>query len=136
MRHAPLYTRIHSVAVASGRGLYLSRDAGNNFVRLDGGEPTTAVAFDLDGKRVRYARAISNVILETGLEGRQRRSLRLPPLRFDYVTCLAQSPQDESVLAFATRRRDVYLSADGGRSWRRIAEEGELRESTTSKDAR
>jgi hypothetical protein len=37
------------------------------------------------------------------------------------VTCLAQNPQDGKVIAFATRRRDVYLSADGGASWRRIA---------------
>ena len=125
-----------TVAIATGRGLYLSRDAGGSFVRLDGREPATAVGFAFDGKRLRYARALSNEVVETTLDERERRVLRLPQLKRDYVTCLAQNPKDERVLAFATRRRDVYLTNDGGRSWRRIAEEGDPRESTTVKEAR
>ncbi len=124
-----------TVAVATVRGLYLSRDAGASFERLDGREPTTAVAFDIEGKRLRYARALSNEVVETALDGRGRQALRLPRLRLDYVTCLAQNPADERVLAFATRRRDVYLSADGGQSWRRIAE-GDLRDSNAAEGAR
>ena len=119
-----------TVAVATDRGLYLSRDAGVNFLRLEGKQPVTAVAFDFDGKRLRYARAISNDVIEMTLDGRQRSALRLPRLRLDYVTCLAQSPANERVLAFATRRRDVYLSVDGARTWLRIAEEGDARDST------
>lgn len=125
-----------TIAAGTGAGLFLSRDGGERFRRLDRREPATAVAFDFDGKRLRYARALSNEVVETTLDGRERQALRLPRLRLDYVTCLAQSPQDERVLAFATRRRDVYLSADGGRSWRRIAEEGDPRESTATRDAR
>jgi photosystem II stability/assembly factor-like uncharacterized protein len=109
------------LAVGTGSGLFLSRDAGQSFERLDGREPATAVAFDVDGKRVRYARALSNEVVETGVNGDKRRALRLPPLKGDYVTCLAQNPTDERMLAFATRRRDVYLTSDGGRSWLRIA---------------
>jgi photosystem II stability/assembly factor-like uncharacterized protein len=113
-----------TLAAGTGRGLFLSRDAGESFVRLDGREPATAVAFDVDGKRLRYARSLSNEVVETALQGRERRALRLPPLGLDYVTCLAQNPMDERVLAFATRRRDVYLTHDGGRTWRKI--EGEV----------
>lgn len=110
-----------TLAIGTGNGLFLSRDAGQSFERLDGREPATAVAFDLDGKRLRYARALSNEVVETGLNGGKRRALRLPPLKGDYVTCLAQNPTDERVLAFATRRRDVYMTKDGGLSWLRIA---------------
>lgn len=117
-----------TLAVATGRGLFISRDAGDSFQRLEGREPATAVAFDFDGKRIRYARALSNEVVESGLDGRGRRTLRLPPLGGDYVTCLAQSPKDTSVLAFATRRRDVYLTSDAGRSWRQIAEQGSPRD--------
>lgn len=116
-----------TVAVATGRGLYLSRDAGEKFQRLDGREPATAVAFDFEGKRLRYARALSNEVIESGIDGGKRRTLRLPPLKLDYVTCLAQSPNEERVFAFATRRRDVYLTNDDGRSWRKIASEGDSR---------
>jgi hypothetical protein len=125
-----------TLVVATGRGLYLSRDAGDSFLRLDGREAATAVAFDFDGKRVRYARALSNDVVESALDGRQRRVLRLPRLTGDYVTCLAQNPKDERVLAFATRRRDVYLTGDGGLSWRLIAEGGELRGLTATEGAR
>lgn len=123
-----------TVAVATGRGLYLSRDAGESFVLLDGREPATAVAFDLDGERVRYARALSNEVVESSLDGQRRRALRLPRLKLDYVTCLAQSPKDERVLAFATRHRNVYLTNDGGVSWRRIATEGEPKGGPRSED--
>jgi photosystem II stability/assembly factor-like uncharacterized protein len=109
------------VAAATERGLYLSDDAGESFRRLDGRQPATAVAFTADGKRVRYAFALAGELMESALDGRQRRAVRLPRLQRDYVTCLAQNPQDAKVVAFATRGRDVYLSPDGGASWRRIA---------------
>ena len=111
------------LAVATGRGLYLSRDSGGSFVLVDGREPATAVAFDFGGERVRYARTVSNQVLESSLGGQSRRALRLPRLKLDYVTCLAQNPKDERVLAFATRRRDVYVTNDGGVSWRLVASE-------------
>lgn len=109
------------VAAATERGLYLSNDGGESFRRLDGRQPATAVAFNADGTRVRYALALAGELMESGLDGRQRHAVRLPRLEHDYVTCLAQNPQDAPAVAFATRRRDVYLSVDGGASWRRIA---------------
>jgi photosystem II stability/assembly factor-like uncharacterized protein len=116
-----------TLAAATGRGLYLSRDGGESFKRLDGTGTVTAVAFDLGGERLRYARALSNEILQIGLDGRHQRSLAVPPLPGDYVTCLAQSPVFGRVLAIATRRRDVYLSGDGGSTWRTIASASEGR---------
>lgn len=123
-----------TLAVATGRGLFISRDSGESFRRLDGREPATAVAFDFDGRRVRYARALSNEVVESSLEGRERRALRLPPLHGDYVTCLAQSPKDANVLAFATRRREVYLTETAGRSWRQIAQGGRPRAGSQSEE--
>lgn len=114
-----------TLAVATGRGLFLSRDSGATFALLDGKKPVTAVAFDLRGERVRYAPAVFNQVIESSLDGRIRKALRLPRLKLDYVTCLAQSPNDIGVLAFATRRRDVYVTNSGGVSWRLIATENE-----------
>lgn len=125
-----------TVAVATGRGLHISRDAGESFLLLDGRELATAVAFDASGKRLRYARGLSNSVVEAALDGRGRKALRLPRMKGDYVTCLAQNPTDERVLAFATRRRDVYLTSDGGVSWRLIAEGGESRRSTATEGAK
>lgn len=118
-----------TLAVATGHGLYLSRNAGESFRRLERKGPVTAVAFDRPGKRLRYARPLSGALFEMSLEGRGLRELRLPVLERDYVTCLAQNPADDGSLAFATRRRDVYLTGDGGVTWRRIANEGEAQAS-------
>ena len=113
------------VAVAAGRGLYLSRDGGETFRLLDGRELATAVAFDAAGARLRYARGLSNDLVDVNLDGRDRRVIHAPQLRHDYITCLTQNPSDGRVLAIATRRRDVYLSADAGASWLKIAESEE-----------
>ena len=75
-------------------------------------------------------------LMHVGREGGVESGLRLPLLKRDYVTCLAQNPKDERVLAFATRRRDVYLTSDGGGSWRLIAEGAEPRGSTATEGAR
>ena len=123
------------VAVGTGAGLYLSRDAGESFARLDRSEAVTALTFDHEGGRLLYARALSNDVIDRSVEGSARRSLRLPRLARDYVTCLAHSPVDERTMAFATRRRDVYLTRDGGRSWSRIASEGEA-SGTNEEEAR
>lgn len=114
--------RAGTVAVATGRGLYLSQDGGANFRLRDGTELATAVAFDAAGMRLRYARGLSNHLIEVDLDGRSRRILRAPLLKRDYITCVAQNPSDGRVLALATRKRDVYLSADGGASWHKIAD--------------
>lgn len=125
-------TQAGVIAVATGRGLYLSRDGGENFSLRDRKQPATAVTFDTSGKRMRYARALTGEVVEAVLEGRAQKVLRLPRLKLDYVTCLAQHPQDDRVLAFATRKRDVYLTLDGGTSWRLIAQEGVARGSTAT----
>ncbi len=125
-----------TVAVATAGGLYLSLDAGESFSLLDGRELATAVAFDFDGKRVRYARGLSNQVIEVALDGRGRKVLRLPRLKGDYVTCLAQNPTDERVIAFATRRRDVYLTSNGGLSWLLIGEGSDQRGSTDTDGVR
>ena len=136
-RHAPargLEGEIHGIAahpvepatlaLATGMGLYLSLDGGERFRRIDTRQAVTALAFDFDGRQVWYARPLASEVTRRALATPSRRNLPLPPLSGDYVTCLAQSPADNSVMAFATRRRDVYLTRDGGGEWRRIAGEG------------
>lgn len=125
-----------TLAAGSDRGLFLSRDGGERFRRLADRGPVTAVSFDHGGERLYYARALSSEVVAAALEGGERRPLRLPALAHgDYVTCIAHSPVDERVLAFATRRRDVFLSEDGGRSWRHLASAGEARDEGAAGEA-
>ena len=111
--------------MATGRGLYFSRDAGVRFRRLDRGA-VTAVAFDLEGGRQRYARAVRRELISAPLDSRARTVIRLPPLGLDYATHIAQNPKDGRSLAIATDRRHVYITNDGGSKWRQIAKDGDL----------
>lgn len=116
-----------TVAAATDRGLFVSTDAGQRFRRLYGRQAATAVAFALDGRRVLFTPALSNEILFLALgSSGPRGAIRLPPMRGDYATHLALHPADARIVAVGSRRRDVYLSADGGSTWRQIAREGDL----------
>lgn len=130
----PMDARI--VALGTGSGLYLSRDAGESFALLGRSEPVTAVTFDHEGERLIYARALANDLGERKLAGRGQRPVRLPPLAYDYVTSLAHSPTDARTVAFATRKLDVYLTRDGGETWRRIASAGEAQHETDENHVR
>lgn len=115
-----------TVAAATDNGLYLSRDAGERFRRLHRSQPVTAATFETDGSRILYVHALSNHAVSITLDGKSRRAIRLPQLAGDYVTYVAQSPADERSVAFATRRRSVFVSGNGGSTWHQIANEGDL----------
>ena len=115
-----------TLAVATDKGLYVSRDAGETFKGFDGRQAVTAVAFDLDGRNVRYARAIRRELVSAALDSRSRTVILLPPIGLDYVTHIAQSPADQRWFAIATDRRHVFVTKDVGKVWRQIARDGDL----------
>lgn len=102
----------HVLAAATDAGVYLSRDASERFRRVGRKQAATAVLFDLDGSRLRYAPPLSNEIVVLPLDSGRREIMRLPALGRDYVTHLAQHPVDPKTLAVATRRRNVFLTSD------------------------
>jgi hypothetical protein len=119
-------TDVATLAIATDKGLYLSRDAGESFKRVGGRLAVTSVLFDLDGKVVRFTRAIRREMVAFALEGRPRGAMLLPSIGLDYVTHIAQSPVDPGVFAIATDRRHVFKTHDAGRKWRQIAKEGDI----------
>jgi hypothetical protein len=48
-------------------------------------------------------------------------------MKQDAVAYIAQNPASRKEYAIATFTRDVYLSRDGGKSWKPIAEKGQTR---------
>lgn len=113
-----------SVAVATSKGLFASRDSGESFARIAGGEGT-AVFFDLDGKRLWYGSFDGQARLARtrGSEG-PLVALRLPPMTKDAVAYIAQNPSRRDEYAIATFGRSVYLSIDAARTWSPIAQGG------------
>jgi hypothetical protein len=57
--------------------------------------------------------------------GGQPVQVALPRIQDDAVGFLAQNPVAPKEYAIATYQRDVYVSKDGGRSWKQIARRGQ-----------
>jgi photosystem II stability/assembly factor-like uncharacterized protein len=117
-----------TVAVASAKGVYLSRDSGGRFAPMAQGAEGLAVFFDLDGKRLWYSAFDGQPRLaQVPLGGGAATQVKLPPLSEDAVAYIAQNPTARSEYAIATFGKSVYLSKDAGRSWSQIADRGKAK---------
>lgn len=111
------------VAAATSSGVFLSRDSGERFFRLAGAADGLSVYFDLDGRSLWYGTFDGRARLTRApLDGGAGAPVELPPLERDGVAYISQNPAARSEYAIATFERNVYLSKDGARTWRRIAE--------------
>lgn len=114
-----------TVAMGTIQGLNLSRDSGATFKRIGPPATVTAVTFDFDGKHVYFTTDTLDGLHKLALDGKQNTAVSLPPLERDFVLYIAQNPARTQELAIATRKRDVYLSRDGGKAWQQIARAGD-----------
>lgn len=113
------------VAAGSRDGLFLSRDSGQTFQRL-AGTRVLGTHFDLDGQHLWFSThagkpALSRIALKPGAQAEE---VPIPALSDDAVAYIAQNPGRRNEIAIATFRRNVFVSPDGGRTWRQIAFEG------------
>lgn len=114
-----------TVAAGTPNGVFASSDSGQSFAKIASAQGT-AVFFDLDGKHLWFAGYDTEARLSrTALKGGSATQFKLPPLTKDAVSFIAQNPGRREEYAIATFNRNVYLSTDGGKSWRAIAERGE-----------
>lgn len=114
-----------TVAAATPKGVFTSNDAGEQFAQIAPGQGT-AVFFDLDGKHLWYGRhdGRSASLFRAPLKGGAPVQVALPPLTQDAVSFIAQNPARHREYALATFDRNVYLSADAGKTWKQIADHG------------
>jgi len=111
--------------VATSKGVYLSRDSGESFRSRAEGIESYSVFFDLGGKRLWYGAFDGGARLaHVSLGGGIAAQVELPPLARDAVAYIAQNPAKRDEYAIATFGRSVYLSRDGARTWKQIAERG------------
>ena len=115
------------VAAGTADGLYLSRNSGETFERLAGGQPVVAAGFDLDGQHMWFSSyAGKPSLMRLALSaGAKPQALPLPPFGEDAVAYIAQNPVRRDEIAIATFQRSVFLSKDQGRTWTSIARNGE-----------
>jgi photosystem II stability/assembly factor-like uncharacterized protein len=117
-------TDARTVALGTLGGLYLSRDSAARFERIGDASPVPAIAFDFDGKHLYFSGEGGSKLSRIALDGRGNTSLGLPGIGSDIVFYIAQNPAKPNELAIATRKRQVFLSRDSGRTWTQIARDG------------
>jgi hypothetical protein len=110
------------VAAATTAGLFLSLDAGDMFKPVVTHQRATAVLFTLQGDELLVGTygakpALFRLSIKTG----SRKDLALPPFGRDAVAGVAQNPVRQAEIAVMTFERAVFLSADDGSTWKRIA---------------
>ena len=114
-----------TVAVATAKGVFVSRDSGERFQPVAEGVQGLSAFFDLDGKHLWYGTFDGQPrLVRSPLEGGKAVNLELPPLGRDAVAYIAQNPARRDEYAIATFERSVYLSKDRGRTWMQIAARG------------
>lgn len=114
-----------TVAAAAENGLYLSRNAGEKFQKIADGE-TAGVFFDLDKKHLWFSRVEGKPgLARFNLDTKQTEAVSLPALENDAVAYIAQNPAKRNEYAIATFRRSIYLTQDEGKTWKRIADNGQ-----------
>jgi photosystem II stability/assembly factor-like uncharacterized protein len=119
------------VAAGTADGLYLSRDAGEQFERLVVGQQVLAVTFDLDGQRIWFSGHNGRATLARidRAPGAKPETLDIPAMSDDAVAYIAQNPVRRNEITIATFRRSVFVSKDAGRTWTAIAQDGVTRAS-------
>lgn len=113
------------VAIATAAGIFLSRDSGEVFEPVVAKVQGLSVFFDLDGKQLWHSTYDGSPRLaRTALRGRANTAATLPALTNDAVAYVAQNPAAGGEYAIATFERSVFVTRDGGRTWRQIARNG------------
>lgn len=116
-----------TLAAATSAGLFVSRDHGARFDRLAAAPAEgLSVFFDLAGRILWYGAFDGQPrLLRVPLDRGTPVEIRLPPLEKDAVAFIAQNPVRRQEYAIATFQRSVFVSSDGGRSWKEIARGGQ-----------
>lgn len=112
------------IAISTQDGLYVSTNYGQDFTELLPGKQVSSVTFTKTGELYVGGYDKEAFLYRLNLETNQQVEMTLPPLEKDAVAYLAENPLDEAEIAFATFKKDVFLSKDKGENWEKIADQG------------
>lgn len=116
-------TKSEIVAAAGEKGIFLSKDGGQTFELLTENKQGTAVFFSEDTLWYgTYEK--SPMLVKYSIESGEEEEVTLPKMEQDAVMYIAQNPQKESEIVFATFKNHIYLSEDGGNTWKQLVKEG------------
>ncbi|MBP1989656.1 F510_1955 family glycosylhydrolase [Paenibacillus eucommiae] len=111
------------VAIGMESGAYLSKDNGQTFTAVYTEHPISALAF-MDNGELLIGTAKPGMV-NMNVETNQSITVKTPIQSEDVFTYVSGNPVDSKELAFATEKKNVYLSTDNGVTWEQIANQGQ-----------
>ena len=116
-------TESATLAAATSAGLFLSRDGGDEFKPVATELRATAARFTLEGDAILLGtlKGKEPGLFRIGINDGLRKEISLPAFGRDAVANIAQNPARRTELALLTFERAVFMSTDGGKTWKRIA---------------
>jgi hypothetical protein len=110
------------VALVTATGLFLSTNHGDDFVHIFSEGPATGVQFSPDGENLYFGYL---TLARYHLDREEIEPLPAPEVAGDDgIAYIAINPMDLDEIAFATFRRHIHRSTDGGQNWQPIALDG------------
>lgn len=109
------------VVVGTTEGAFLSNDYGKTFTSLLSGKSVSAIMVTKSNNLL-VATSGEASLVQIQIETNRQSPIQIP--NKDAIIFIAQSPAAENELTIATEQKDVFLSNDGGTSWRQIVSKG------------
>ena len=111
-----------TLAAATSEGLFLSGNGGDDFRALVEGPEVRAAYFPLDGDALWFGTFDGKPgLFRLPIKGGARDEIALPPIGHDAVASIAQNPARPAEFVILTFEHAVFLTADRGKTWARIA---------------
>jgi hypothetical protein len=112
------------VAVGTNKGVYISKDYGNQFEKFGPPMQASSLFFSVEGELYAAGLSPQPVLVRTNLESNESQYLNIPEMTEDAIAFIGQSPVHNQQLSIMTFNNDVYISADSGANWATIVEQG------------
>jgi hypothetical protein len=111
------------IAIGTEKGLFLSKDHGNDFeVVLP--KQITSLAYNTVGELFVGGYDGKPFLVQYDEKVDQPQTILLPEMEKDAVQYFGQNPVNEEEIIFTTYNNNVFMSKDFGITWQQIAEEG------------
>jgi hypothetical protein len=118
-------TSPETVGVATLEGIYLSKDYGNTFTLISNKENVTSLSIQkdyllyasVDGQKVK--------LIRQELSSKEKQDIKIPNISEDNsIMYISVNPKNEKEMTMVTIKNDIFLTLDGGQTWRPIAKKG------------
>ncbi|MFD1927103.1 F510_1955 family glycosylhydrolase [Sporosarcina siberiensis] len=115
-----------TIVIGSKDGIFISKDFGEKFERLNDTKMVIFVALTENGGYYASYENDKTELKTFTFDNDQENSIQLPNEEINPIVFIAVNPDDDKEIVIATHNNDIYLTKDEGLNWDELAVNGEL----------